>query len=1213
MFSLKYCNLPWGGVLCRGFGRMRVWRLAWVLGLAGSVPASQGASSTGGSSAAAKVDFNHDIRPILAENCYLCHGPDDGRRKAKLRFDRKEEAFKALKDGSFAIVPGDPGKSQMMARVSSPDEQEVMPPVKTGKKLSPQQIELLRRWIAEGAPWQKHWAFVAPARPALPPVKNQKWARNEIDAFVLARLEKENLRPAPEADKATLIRRVSLDLTGLPPTIQEVDAFLADHSPGAYAKVVDRLLNSPHYGEQMARYWLDAVRYADSHGYHIDGPRDIWAYRDWVIHAFNSNMPFDQFTVEQLAGDLLPDATTEQRIASGYIRCAMSSNEGGAIESEFLAKGTFDRVETTATVWLGLTLTCARCHSHKYDPISQHEYYSMFAFFNSLDQPVFDQNSLHADPFIKLPTPEQTQRQEWLRKEIAQGAAKIDAASAKVDQAQTAWMAKWHESLSAGWSPLEAISAKSMLPDGTPFKILADQSILAEGPNARSEDQEAVFKCEAGNLAALQLEVMPSGPPPQTGGSQTSAAGFQLAQFTAELIPPGPGTVPQKLKFVQAGADASEAGHDADKAIDDSLDSSWSIGTNSAIGTHRAVFLLAEPMKIETNAQLRVHLERGASTDLQAIGHLRLMAAQSEPLDASLRATELTPWQVLGPLAIESLQAGMDTVYEPEVHLHFDKTYLGAFEEIRWENRPDFEDGKEHALVGEIYSPKGNGVYFLYRNIRARADCQAQLTVRADDLFKIWVNDRQVGSRSAVERPGDGPLKINVDLHQGENKILMKVVNYENKLCFFSFAIDPDYMDNLPGDVAAILAATACPTGSQQVTVRDFYRNHQAPEIKQLQDAVAAWRYEDAAVEKTIATTLVAKEMDKPRETFLLTRGEYDKPGDPVTRSVPAILPPLLRDQPTNRLGLARWVVDPSNPLTARVIVNRFWQQYFGVGLVKTAEDFGVQGERPSHPELMDWLATEFVRTGWDVKQMQRLIVLSATYRQSSRTTPELREHDPENRLLSRGPRFRVDAEVIRDEALFISGLLVDQQGGISVKPYQPPGLWQAVSHDNRARYVSATDQSQYRRSMYTFWKRQAPPPNMLLFDAPTRETCTVRRARACTPLQALDLLNDPQYVEASRAFAQRIMLEGGNDDKSRIAYGVRLALARKPSSAETKVLENILQKQETTFRHDPVAADNYLKVGSFRQRRDLDPSELAAWTTVASVVLNLDETITKN
>ncbi len=1212
MFSQHHSSHRMGGLRFRRLGRIRAWRLAWAFGLAGFVPANHASPSAGISAPENKVDFNHDIRPILAENCFLCHGPDDGRRKAKLRFDQKEEAFKPLKDGSFAIVPGDPGKSQLMARVSSRDDQEIMPPVKTGKKLGPQQIDLLRRWIAEGAPWQKHWAFAAPTHPALPAVKHPKWARNGIDAFVLSRLEKENLRPGPEADKATLIRRVSLDLTGLPPTVQEVDAFLADHSPEAYAKVVDRLLSSPHYGEHMARYWLDAVRYADSHGYHIDGPRDIWAYRDWVIRAFNRNMPFDQFTVEQLAGDLLPGASTEERIATGYIRCAMSSNEGGAIESEFLAKGTFDRVETTATVWLGLTLTCARCHSHKYDPISQNEYYSMFAFFNSLDQPVFDQNSTRPEPFIKLPTMEQTKRQEWLRKQIDETEAKIQTAAAKVGQAETSWMNKLHQSLSAGWTLLQPVSAKSMVSDATPSKILEDQSILCEGSDTRSEDQEAVFKCDAGILAALQIEVMPpySSPP---ASSQTNATGFQLGRFTAELITPGAGTVPQKLKFIQAAADSSEADHEAAKAIDDSLDSNWSVAPNSEGGAHRAIFVLAEPVKVEPNAQVRVHLERGASKDHCAIAHFRVMAAQSDQLAASLRPTELTPWQVLGPLKNENLQAGMNTVSEPEQQIDLNKTYPGAFEEIRWQSRPDFEDGKENALVSEIYSQKGNGVFYLYRIIKAATNGQAQLTVRADDLFKIWINGRQVGSRTTVEKPGDVPLKISVDLHAGENKMLMKVVNYENKLCFFTVGLNVEYKDKLPGEVAAVLTVTPQPTDSQQTTVRTYFQSHEAPELQQLLDAVAAWRYEDAAIEKTIATTLVAKEMDKPRETFLLARGEYDKPGEQVTRGVPAILPPLLKDQPTNRLGLARWIVDASNPLTARVIVNRFWQQYFGVGLVKTAEDFGVQGERPSHPELLDWLATEFVRTGWDVKQMQRLIVLSATYRQSSRATPASRALDPENRLLSRGPRFRVDAEVIRDNALFISGLLVDQQGGISAKPFQPAGLWEAVSHDNRARYVSATDQSQYRRSMYTFWKRQAPPPNMLLFDAPTRESCIVRRARACTPLQALDLLNDPQYVEASRSFAQRIMLEGGKDDKSRINYGIRLALARKPSDAETQILENVLQKQRTRFRQDQAAVDNYLEVGSFRHRGDLDPSELAAWTTVASVVLNLDETITKS
>jgi mono/diheme cytochrome c family protein len=1199
MLSQPFYDLSFG----KGFGRVRACLLALLFGLTGPLAAGQGNSSTAPSSATAKVDFNRDIRPILSENCFLCHGPDEGRRKAKLRFDRKDDAFKALKDGSFAIVPGHPEQSQMMARTSSTNQEEVMPPVKSGKRLTPQQIESLRQWIADGAVWKTHWAYVAPNHPPLPEVKNRKWTRNGIDAFVLARLEAEHLSPSPAADKTTLIRRVTLDLTGLPPTIGEVDAFVADNSREAYTKVVDRLLKSPRHGEHMARYWLDAVRYADTHGYHIDGPRDIWAYRDWVIHAFNNNMPFDQFTVEQLAGDLLPNATTDQRIASGYVRCNLSSNEGGAIESEFLAKSTFDRVETTATVWLGLTWTCARCHSHKYDPISQKEYYSLFAFFNSLDAPVFDSNSPRPDPYITLSTTEQTQRQTRLRKQIKENEADIEAATAKVDQDETAWRTEWHQTLKRGWTPLDVISAKSTNADAT-IKILADQSILAEGPG--SESQEAVFKCNDGELMALQLEVMPT-------GGQTKTDGLQLAQFTAEIVLPGTGDTVQRLKFAQAAADISEDGHDADKAIDDNMDSSWRLGKDLASEIHYAIFRLAEPVKIEANSQLRVHLDRGVSTNHQAISHFRMAAAQSRSLVAALRATVLTPWQELGPLKNDSLQAGMDAVYEAEQKIEPDKTYAGAFEEIRWQNRPDFEDGRENALVSEIYSQKGNGVYYLSRVIKAAADCRAELSVRADDLFKIWVNGELIGARPVVEKPGDGPLHIGIHLHEGENKVLLKVVNYENKLCFFTFGIDLDQGNAPSADVATILAATACPAGGQQTAVHNYYRGHESPEFKQLQDAVAAWRYEDDAIEKTIATTMVAKEMDKPRETFLLTRGEYDKPGEPVTRDVPSFLPPLLKDQPTNRLGLARWIIDPGNPLTARVIVNRFWQQYFGVGLVKTAEDFGVQGEAPSHPELLDWLATEFVRNGWNVKQMQRLIVLSATYQQTSRTTPAARGIDPENRLLSRGPRFRVDAEVVRDDALFVSSLLVDQQGGPSVKPYQPPGLWEAVSHDNRARYVSATDQSQYRRSLYTYWKRQSPPPNMLLFDAPTRETCTVRRARACTPLQALDLLNDPQYVEASRAFAQRILLEGGKDDKDRIDYGMRLALARKPSSSETKVLEKVLNQELSRFRRDIAAADNYLKVGTFRPRGNLDERELAAWTTVASVVLNLDENITKN
>ena len=1156
------------------------------------------------------VDFDRDIRPILSDNCFACHGPDDKERKAKLRFDRKDDAFLPLKSGGYAIVPGHPEQSGLIARILTKDEDDLMPPPKSGKKLTPAQIDLLRRWVAEGAKWQSHWAFVKPERPPLPPVKAKNWPRNEIDYFTLARLEKEGLKPSPEADKTTLIRRASLDLTGLPPTPQEVDAFLADKSQQAYDKLVDRLLDSPRYGEHEARYWLDAARYADSHGFHIDSERSLWKYRDWVINAFNRNMPFDEFTIEQLAGDLLPNPTIDQKIASGYVRCNMSTGEGGAIEEEYKCKYTFDRVETTSTIWLGLTMTCARCHTHKFDPIQHTEYYGLYALFNNLDESVMDGNRPNPDPFIKIPTREQAERQAWLKTHIDEGEKKIDAPMPDLDAAQAQWAGRWHDRLNAHWTVPAPERVQST--NGTDFKILEDHSALAEGSNPDQDVHEATLRLDAGTLAAIRLEALPHESLPGGSSARSEDGRFGLSELEAEIVttdPEGKAPEPNKLKFARAVADAWEGSKDAGKAIDGKVETAWAISTNAATEPHTAVFVLGEPMKVKKDSELRVRLRYAASPAKHALGHFRLAAAQNEELAQLLLPPKPEPWQVIGPFKSENLKTGLATGYPPENEFDLNKSYPGVREDVRWSARADLEDGKSHKFVDELHGV--HGVFYFHRKVTVPADRTVELTLAADDLFKVWVNGAPVFEQSKKRMPEEGPAKFSAALKRGENELLVKLVNHQGA-CSFNFNSEFDDVDTLPGDVAAVLTATAHPFGSDNTRVRNFYRRAASPQFKELSDQVAQWRDEKDIIEKEIPTTMVAKELDKPRDTFVLMRGEYDKKGAKVEPGVPAVLPPWPKDAPKNRLGLAKWLVDPSHPLTARVNVNRFWQQYFGVGLVKTVEDFGVQGERPSHPELLDWLATEFVERGWNIKHLQRLIVTSATYRQSSRVTPELLARDPENRLLARGPRFRVDAEEVRDIALFVGGLLVEKQGGHSVKPWQPPGLWEVVSYNNVQKYVPDTGESEYRRSLYIYWKRQSPPPNMLIFDAPTREYCVVRRPRTNTPLQALTLMNDPQFVEASRAFAERIMTEAADDPRKRIAYAFRLATARMPGADEVKVLLDIFNQQLAEYRNDKGAAGKLLNIGDYKAPQNLDPSELAAWTTIASMILNLDETVTK-
>jgi hypothetical protein len=1028
------------------------------------------------------ISFNRDIRPILSNNCFECHGPDEGKRETKFHLDTREAAL--LEPG--VIVPGDPDKSLLMQRVTHPDLSERMPPADSGHELTDGQIQLLRRWIAEGAKWDTHWAFTAAVRPEPPAVQKRGWARNPIDHFILARLERERIDPSDEADRETLLRRVTYDLTGLPPTPAEIDAFLADRAPDAYERRVELLLQSPRYGERMAMPWLDAARYADTHGYHIDSLRGMWPWRDWVINAFNRNVSYDRFIVEQIAGDLLPDATREQKIASGFNRNHMINFEGGAIADEYQVEYVIDRVEATSSAFLGLTMGCARCHSHKFDPISHKEFYEFYAFFNNVPEFGLDGRTGNAVPYLLLPD----ERQQ----------AQLDQLDAAI---------KAHE------------------------KALAEDTVAPlQAEWERAAIDAAPLAAASGPTAHYELD----------GNFSDVSGRYQIGRTIAGEPTFDDGRVGRAVSF------------DGDTEV-----SFGNVGAFDRAGA----FSLA--------------------TWIRPRGNLPIAAFQKLEGPDTRRGYEWT----FDDIALVGIQkwAGRLTI-----SLASDTPASSI--RLRTRERLPFGDWHHLALTYDG-SGKAAGLA-LYRNGR-----KLDLEILRDALA------------GSIATPA--PLRV------GSKAIGSAFVGQLDDLRLYDRTLTADEVRDLaihyPARVV-LLGVTGKPSKDDIAQLRDYFLTHAAPdELRAHYRELKALRDQKAQFQRAIPSTMVMAEMEKPRETFVLLRGDYRNRGEKVQPGVPAVLPPLPAGASPSRLTLARWLVDPAHPLTARVAVNRFWQTYFGHGIVKTQEDFGVQGELPTHPELLDWLATEFVRTGWDVKAMQRLIVTSATYRQSSAVTRELLEQDPENRLLARGARIRLPAEMIRDTALAASGLLNDDIGGPSVLPYQPTGLWEEMAFGegfSAQAYVQSQGRDLYRRGMYTFWKRTVPPASLATFDAPDREKCTARRALTNTPLQALALLNDTTFVEASRALAERALREGGRDDKSRASYAFRLATGRSPEGKEWRVLRDLLKKQREVFGKDQPAAVKFLSVGESARDKGIPPAELAAWTTVTSVILNLDETITK-
>ncbi|MGC3958014.1 MAG: DUF1553 domain-containing protein [Verrucomicrobiota bacterium] len=1033
--------------------------------------------------ASARIEYNRDIRLILSENCFSCHGADSASRKAKLRLDSFAEATGKREDGSPAIIPGNPKESEAIRRVFVTDD-DLMPPEKSHKVLTAAQKDLLKRWVTQGAEYQPHWAFIAPIRPALPKVKNSKWVRNPVDQLILARLEQEKLKPAPEADRRTLARRVSLDLTGLPPKPEVVEQFVSDQSPDAYEKLVDRLLASPQWGEHRARYWLDAARYADTHGIHFDNYREMWTYRDWVINAFNQNMRFDEFTIENLAGDLLPKATLEQKIGSGFNRCNITTSEGGAIDEEYLVLYARDRTDTTAQVWLGLTAGCAVCHDHKYDPLSQKEFYQLSAFFNNTTQKAMDGNVKDTPPIIIVAKPEEQTR----------------------------------------WDELQPL-------------VQAAQKRVEE----RSKEARIDFDNWLTNGAVTALE--------QQALKATPALHVALAEGDGESITARLGNESRSL----------------------------AIGTN---GTWTDGVIAMKAWSVSPNTELAL-AEAGDFERTNQFSYAAWVKIGADKMGS-----------IIARMKDGDGYAGWDLWVQgnkPAAHI-VHKWPDNALKVIGKKDLP--KDKWIHLCVTYDGSSKADGLK-LYLNGELQDTTKDRNSLK-DSIHTdtpLTIGQRTGGAR--VEGAGVQDVRVYTQELTGTEVAALAEIPRLNYLATKS----SDTRTKEEADEAFSVWLRRFDAPFQEFTVTH----------NKLKDEVEGIRQRG-----TIAH--VMHERDSEAEAYLLFRGEYDKRRDKLNPATPAVFPAMSADLPRNRLGFAKWLVRPENPLAARVTVNRFWQELFGAGIVRTAGDFGIAGEMPSHPELLDWLAVEFRESGWNVKQFYRLLVTSATYRQSATTTAAKLAKDPQNRLLAHGPRFRMDAEMIRDYALASSGLLVPKIGGPSVRPYQPDGIWEAVAmpESDTKKYERDSGERLYRRSLYTFWKRAAPPASMDVFNAPSRETCTVRRERTCTPLQALVTLNDPQFVEAARNLAQQTLKEGGTQEEQRLDFMAERLIARPLKTKERKIVAAGLKDLLAHYQADPKQTEALLRVGESKADPLLDRPTLAAYTMVANQLMNLDEVLNK-
>jgi len=1092
--------------------------------------------------AAAKLSFNTHIQPILAENCYACHGIDGSSRKAELRLDRLEFSTAKRKDGGPAIVPGKPEQSPLVERIESKDEKKIMPPPEGHKTLKPEEIATLRRWIAEGAVYEEHWSFIPPKRPAVPAVAKaqSKAVRNPIDAFVVARLAKDGLTPSAEADRRTLIRRVTLDLTGIVPTPEEVETFVADKASDAYERVVDRLLASPRYGEHRARYWLDYVRYADTHGIHFDNYRAIWPYRDYVFGAFNANKRFDTFVREQLAGDLLPARTLDQLAATGFVRCNPTTNEGGTITEEVYVNQTRDRVEAFGATFLGLTTGCAACHDHKFDPFSQKDHYGLAAFLGNTAEKPWDLNIAEPLPVLRLPKPEMKDAAEFVLGQRAGLLEKGEARRMRGVELTAAWLA-------AGNKP------KPVDPTGLELRLRLDEGKGDVLKNSAPRAKVAEFKADTNPLVwgentwfwpSMRMDIL-SRINLGDHGDVDLGDKFSAGSWIMLRAKPGGGvrTGTGNGTLVGRMGDAKRKGG-----------AGWEIAQESL----QIVFSL---MPDATPPKLADVIAEGAAPS----------AAGKAAAKKGKAAKNSTP----PPAAVTPPQRGLQVA-----------TKLGVITRDEW----------QHVFVTYDGSSKPSGVK-IYLNGKL-----AETEVKVDSL---------------EERDS---IRTDAAMHLGRRDDYnpMRETRFQD-VRFYKRALSADEVARLPyEDVAGEIVARQpdakkWTTEEKFVVVDRFYLGSKDPETTGLAAAIAVHENAFEVLTKDGMATLIALEKTTPAFADVLKRGDYFARLERVEPTVPHFMSDLPAGTPRNRRGLAEWLLAPTQPLMARVTVNRMWQELFGRGLVESAGDFGIMGDRPSHPELLDWLAVEFRDGGWDVKKFYRLMVTSATYRQTAVATPERLAKDASNKLLSRGPRFRMDGEMLRDSALATAGLLVEKMGGPSVKPYQPPGIWEEVAmpESNTKTYVPDKGDGLYRRSVYTFWKRASAPAAMETFDATSREVVCARRARTNTPLQAFVTMNDPQWVEAARKLAERAM-KASPKFAARLDFLARLTLSRALDARETAVLTKAAETFRAKFANGEDDAKALLSVGESPVDPSLPRNELAQWTVVASQFLNLDEFLTK-
>ncbi len=1137
-----------------------------------------GAAASAEEGTTRKLDFTRDIRPLLSNHCFQCHGPDAEERKGGTDGLRLDTAAGALQDlgGYAAIVPGRPEASEVVARIRSTDPDLLMPPPATGKPLSAADQDLLETWIREGAAYAGHWSYEVPVRPELPAVRHTAWPRHDIDYFVLSRLEREGLSPSPEADRYTLARRLALDLTGLPPTLEEVDRFVQDPAPDAYEQYVDRLLEKSSYGEHWARMWLDLARYADSAGYADDPPRTIWAYRDYVIRSFNENKPFDQFTLEQLAGDLLPDPSVDQLVATAFHRNTLTNNEGGTNDEEFRNVAIVDRVNTTFAVWMGTTIDCAQCHNHKYDPISQAEFFRVFAVLNNTE----DADRRDESPLVEIWSPEQLEQKAKWERELAELRREVSTLTPEL----TTGLAAWERDLGAepAWQALRPSEVQSA--SGSELS-LAENKVVAAKP-ANTDTYTLTFPLAANQaLTGLRLETLPDEALPQ-GGPGFAGGNFVVSRVRAELVPPAGTTTSGRFLRIEIPGQQ--------RILSLAEVQVWGSDTNLALKGEatQSSTDYDGPAKLAIDGNTNGQYHEAKSTTHTAISdnpwwEVDLQSAQRVDRIVIWNRTDANVGMRLKDFRVALLDEQRAVVWEQTIA------------------EPP-QPSRELSLSGV----RGVELSAAFAD-HAQAGFPAAAVLRNEDLAnKGWAIAPRTGEPhfltlilSQTLKAGEGEaLRLSIDQHykSAHHTVGQLRLSATDDSRVAAYA-------QIPPDVIAVLRTPAAERTEPQ-------RKRLAEHFLATTPLLAEPRQRLSQLDKSLAeqkpTTTVPVLREKPaserRVTRLQFRGNFMDLGEEVAPGVPAAFHPLPQAESADRLALARWIMDEKNPLTPRVIANRYWEQVFGMGIVRTSEEFGSQGELPTHPELLDWLATELIRTDWNLKQFLKTIVTSATYRQSSRVSEELLERDPDNRLFARGPRFRLSAEMIRDQALFVSGLLSDKMYGPPVKPLQPT-LGVNAAFGSGIDWQTSEGEDKYRRGLYTTWRRSNPYPSMAAFDAPNREVCTVRRDRTNTPMQALVTLNDPVYIEAAQALARR-MVAAAEDSHERIRLGFRLCVARPPSDEELTKLAALYAAAHAQFTQHPEQAKQLATEPIGPLPEGQNAADLAAWTLVCNVLLNLDE-----